>query len=123
MKLLCSIGQVSGHLSFEDAAKASAGLLSSQSLEICMGNWSRAPHARLAILVGEQGEAGSDFLSVLERNGLSLAALNCSGNQLHPVDESGKARSFTTRFRAVELLGVNAIVLMSGLPGWRAGGR
>ena len=50
-----------------------------------MGNWSGAPHADLQSLL-ESKEKRRDFLSVLERNGLSLAALNCSGNQLHPVD-------------------------------------
>jgi sugar phosphate isomerase/epimerase len=81
---LCAVSDSLGHLSFEDVAKASAEL-GLAALEICMGNWSGAPHADLESLL-ESKEKRRDFLSVLERNGLSLAALNCSGNQLHPVD-------------------------------------
>ena len=81
---LCAVSDGLGHLAFEDAAKASAEL-GLAALEICTGNWSGAPHANLQSLL-ESKEKRRDFLSVLERNGLSLAVLNCSGNQLHPVD-------------------------------------
>jgi hypothetical protein len=44
-----------------------------------------APHADLQSLLKSE-EKRRDFSSVLERNGLSLEALNCNGDQLHPVD-------------------------------------
>ena len=80
-----------------------------------MGNWSGAPHADLQSLL-ESKEKRRDFLSVLERNGLSLAALNCSGNQLHPVDGDRHSKVVYDTVRLAELLGVQTIVLMSGLP-------
>jgi sugar phosphate isomerase/epimerase len=111
---LCAVSDGLGRLPFEEAAKAAAALGLS-ALEICMGNWSGAPHADLQSLL-ESREKRRDFLSVFERNGLSLAALNCSGNQLHPVDGERQSKVVYDTVRLAELLGVSSIVLMSGLP-------
>jgi sugar phosphate isomerase/epimerase len=111
---LCAVSDGLGHRPFEEVAKVSAELGLS-GLEICMGNWSGAPHADLQSLL-ESKEKRRDFLSVLERNGLSLAALNCSGNQLHPVDGERQSKVVYDTVRLAELLGVGSIVLMSGLP-------
>jgi sugar phosphate isomerase/epimerase len=53
---------------------------------------------------------------VLEQNGLSLAALNCNGNQLHPTDGERQSKIVYDTVRVAELLGAETIVLMSGLP-------
>jgi len=47
---------------------------------------------------------------------LALSALNCNGNQLHPVDGERQSKVVYDTLRAAELLGVKAVVLMSGLP-------
>jgi sugar phosphate isomerase/epimerase len=112
---LCAVSDSLGNLPFHEAAKASADL-GLAALEIGMGNWSPAPHANLQSLL-ESKEKRQEFLSVLEQNGLSLAALNCSGNQLHPVEGERQSKVVYDTIRAAELLGVNTIVLMSGLPG------
>jgi sugar phosphate isomerase/epimerase len=111
---LCAVSDSIGHLSYRDAAKASAEL-GLAALEICMGNWSGAPHAKLQSLV-ESEQARREFLAVLADSGLALAALNCSGNQLHPVDGERQSKVVYQTVRAAELLGVDTIVLMSGLP-------
>jgi sugar phosphate isomerase/epimerase len=111
---LCAVSDSLGHLSFKEAAKASADL-GLAALEIGMGNWSAAPHADLQSLLRSK-EKRQEFLSVLEQNGLSLAALNCSGNQLHPVDGERQSTIIYETVRVAELLGVRTIVLMSGLP-------
>ena len=111
---LCAVSDGLGHLPFEEAAKA-FGELGLAALEVCMGNWSGAPHADLQSLL-ESREKRNNFLSVFERNGLSLAALNCSGNQLHPVDGERHSKVVYDTLRVAELLGVTTIVLMSGLP-------
>jgi sugar phosphate isomerase/epimerase len=80
-----------------------------------MGNWSAAPHANLQTLL-ESKQKRQEFLSVLEQNGLSLAALNCSGNQLHPIDGERQSKVVYDTVQVAELLGVHTIVLMSGLP-------
>ncbi|MBV8901068.1 MAG: sugar phosphate isomerase/epimerase [Verrucomicrobia bacterium] len=111
---LCVVSESLGHLSYQDAAKASAGL-GIAALEIGMGNWCAAPHADLRSLLESKDERRK-FLSVLEQNGLALAALNCSGNQLHPVEGKRHSEVVYDTVRVAELLGVDSIVLMSGLP-------
>jgi sugar phosphate isomerase/epimerase len=111
---LCVVSESLGHLSYQDAAKASAGL-GIAALEIGMGNWCAAPHANLRSLLESKDERRK-FLAVLEQNELSLAALNCSGNQLHPVEGKRHSEVVYDTVRVAELLGVDAIVLMSGLP-------
>jgi sugar phosphate isomerase/epimerase len=111
---LCAVSESLGHLSFEDAAKVSAEL-GLAGLEIGTGNWCAAPHANLQSLL-ENKDKRREFLSVFERNGLSLAAFNCNGNQLHPVDGERQSKVVYDTLRAAELLGVDTLVLMSGLP-------
>ncbi len=111
---LCAVSEGLGHLGFEEAAKVSAEI-GLAGLEIGTGNWCAAPHANLQALL-ESAEERRKFLSVFERNGLTLSALNCNGNQLHPVDGERQSKVVYDTLRAAELLGVNAIVLMSGLP-------
>ena len=53
---------------------------------------------------------------MLAENGLSLAALNCNGNQLHPVEGERQSKTVYETIQAAGLLGVDAVVLMSGLP-------
>jgi sugar phosphate isomerase/epimerase len=111
---LCAVSDSLGNLSFKEAAKLFADL-GLAALEIGMGNWSAAPHANLRSLLGNKDER-LKFLSVLEQNGLALAALNCSGNQLHPVEGERHSEVVYDTVRLAELLGVDTIVLMSGLP-------
>ncbi|HEY5706780.1 MAG TPA: sugar phosphate isomerase/epimerase [Terrimicrobiaceae bacterium] len=111
---LCAVSESLGHLAFEDAARVSAEL-GIAGLEIGTGNWCAAPHADLQSLL-ESKSRRHEFLSVFERNGLSLAALNCNGNQLHPVEGERQSKVVYDTLRLAELLGVKAVVLMSGLP-------
>jgi sugar phosphate isomerase/epimerase len=111
---LCAVSESLGHLSFAEAAKASADL-GLAALEIGTGNWNSAPHANLQSLL-ESKDQRKAFLSVLEQNGLLLSALNCSGNQLHPVDGERQSKIVYDTVRLAELLGIDTIVLMSGLP-------
>src|SRR4030095_5212261 len=111
---LCAVSESLGHLGFEEAAKVSAEL-GLASLEIGTGNWNAAPHVNLSSLL-ESAEERRKFLSVFERNSLPLSALNCKGNQLHPIDGERQSKVVYETLRAAELLGVKAIVLMSGLP-------
>ena len=110
---MCRIGEF-GPSRFEEAAKVSAEL-GLAGLEIGTGNWNAAPHANLQSLL-ESAEERRKFLSVFERNGLVLSALNCNGNQLHPVDGERQSKVVYDTLRVAELLGVKTIVLMSGLP-------
>jgi sugar phosphate isomerase/epimerase len=112
---LCAVSDGLGNLPLNEAARAASDL-GLAALEIGSGNWSPAPHANIQSLL-ESKEKREDFLSVLEQKGLSLAALDCSVNQLHSVDGERQSKVVYDTVRAAELLGVNTIVLMSGLPG------
>lgn len=87
------------------------------TLEFGCGNWSSAPHLRLDALLGS-ASARANFLSQLSAHGLSISALNCSGNPLHP-GERGKAHREVTSatIELAGLLGVPRVVMMSGCPG------
>ena len=88
-----------------------------QAVELATGNWSDAPHVDLDGLLAS-AVARETYLDALRRRGMTIAALNCSGNQLAP-GECGRQHEEVVQktFRLAELLGVHKIVMMSGLPG------
>ena len=57
------------------------------------------------------------LLSLVADHGLTISALNCSGNPLHPGESGTKDRE--TTLRTLELasqLGIERVIMMSGLP-------
>lgn len=81
-------------------------------VEIGTGNWSGAPHIDLDTIVSSK-PARTAWYDEMRRRGLTLCALNCSGNPLayaHDMDVTRKT------FQLAEQLGVKKIVMMSGLP-------
>ena len=103
-------------LSF-DAMLESAANLRIECLEFACGNWSTAPHIRLDRML-ESEDARREFLAKIADHGLSISALNCSGNPLFPGEEGHRQHAVTLKtFRLARLLGVDRIVMMSGLPG------
>ncbi|MEZ4632662.1 MAG: sugar phosphate isomerase/epimerase [Deinococcales bacterium] len=104
-----------GKLSFDDLLPTAAGLGISK-LEFACGNWSTAPHLSLDELLDSEG-ARATFLAKLNDHALSISALNCSGNQLAPGELGKRHHSVVQKtFQLAELLGVDRIVMMSGLP-------
>ncbi len=104
-----------GYLSFEDLVKTAADL-GIQQLEFPCGNWSPAPHVQLDRLLASDEERRS-FLGRIHDQGLTVDALNCSGNQLAP-GASGLAHDAVVRktMQLASLIGVRRVVMMSGLP-------
>jgi sugar phosphate isomerase/epimerase len=87
------------------------------TLEFGCGNWSSAPHLKLDALL-ESGAARDDFLAQIVAHGLSISALNCSGNPLHPGAHGRAHREVTSKtIRLAGLLGIPRVVMMSGCPG------
>ena len=82
------------------------------ALEIATGNWSAAPHIDPDAMLSSAA-AREKWMDAIRRRGLSLCALNCSGNPL--AYEKDMAVTEKT-FRLAERLGVKKIVMMSGLP-------
>jgi sugar phosphate isomerase/epimerase len=72
----------------------------------------------------EDGQAREHFNATLAEHHLTLSALNCSGNLLHPNETVGHgAREvFRKTVLLAELLGLDRIVTMSGCPGEPDGG-
>ena len=86
-------------------------------VEFGCGNWSQAPHLDLDALLASPA-ARCDFLAKLSGRGLALSALNCSGNPLHPGQPGARHRDITSKtIRLAGLLGLDRVVMMSGLPG------
>src|SRR5690606_2179326 len=94
-----------------------AAELGIECLEFACGNWSSAPHLALDLLL-ESSEARREFVAKIAAHGLTISALNCSGNPLFPGAEGARQHDVTLKtFRLARLLGIDRIVMMSGLPG------
>ena len=83
-----------------------------QAVEIGTGNWSGAPHIDLDELLGSK-TARERWTDQLRRRDIALCALNCSGNPL-AFQKDWEVTEKT--FRLAGLLGVEKVVMMSGLP-------
>jgi sugar phosphate isomerase/epimerase len=105
-----------GHLDREsmlDACRA----MGIAALEIGCGAWSQAPHLDLDAMLASDSERRA-LLASIERRGLELVALNCSGNPLHPGASGTAHRAVAEKtIRLAPLLGVSRVVMMSGCPG------
>jgi sugar phosphate isomerase/epimerase len=100
-----------------DAMLAAAAALKIESLEFACGNWSTAPHLKLDELLDSESSR-RNFLAAIRDHGMSICALNCSGNPLYPGAEGKQQHEITLKtFRLAQLLGIDRIVMMSGLPG------
>src|SRR4051794_11964361 len=89
-----------------------------ESAEINSGGFLPAPHLPIADIRASAG-AREEYLGVFTEAGMTLTALNCNGNPLHPDPEVREQHAQDLR-DAIELgalLGVQRVVTMSGLPG------
>ncbi len=105
-----------GMLSFDEMLAASAEL-GLETLEFACGNWSSAPHINLEAML-ESASVRREFVAKVKDHGLTIAALNCSGNPLHP-GEKGAAHHRVTlgTIKLASIMGIDRVVMMSGLPG------
>ena len=111
------IGLVSdslGHLGFEDMLDTAARLGIS-GVEINTANWTSAPHSNLKELLSSAATR-KDFAAAFEKRGHELIALNANGNQLHPTDGGRQSEGLYDTIRLAGAMGVETVVLMSGLP-------
>jgi sugar phosphate isomerase/epimerase len=105
-----------GSLSFEAVLDAAAEL-GLDCVEFATGNWSSAPHIDIDALL-RSAKARDAFTGAVRARGLSISALTCNGNSLHP-GASGRAHDKVVR-KTIELapqIGVDHVILMSGCPG------
>lgn len=87
------------------------------TVELGTGNYPGNAHCNLEML--EDAAALEHFRGTLEKHGVSISALSCHGNALHPNRERAR-QAHETRLRTIllaERLGVKTVVDFSGCPG------
>lgn len=104
---------------FEEMLDAVAAL-GVHDLEFATGGWSEAPHLDVHAVL-DDASARDRFLGALRERDLTISALNINGNQLHPVIGESVDETVRATVRLAGLLGVETVVLMSGLPGGAPG--
>jgi len=103
-------------LSLDDAL-SKLTQLGIHTAELGTGNYPGDAHCKLSML--EDAPALSAFRNTLDRHGVSISALSCHGNALHPNQTIAQQARETAR-RAIllaEKLGVSTVVDFSGCPG------
>jgi sugar phosphate isomerase/epimerase len=108
-----------GHLSF-DQMLDTAAKLGIKGVEFNAANWTSAPHLNLKTLLGD-ASARKTFVAAVKQRNLEIIALNANGNQLHPTDGDKQSEALHDTIRLAGELGVETVVLMSGLPEGAAG--
>lgn len=115
MKIGMITDSLSG-LSFDEMLAVSAEL-GLDTLEFGCGNWSSAPHINLDAMLDSQ-VVRREFVAKIYDYGLTIAALNCSGNPLHPGSQGPEHHRVTEKtIRLAGIMGIERVVMMSGLPG------
>jgi sugar phosphate isomerase/epimerase len=94
-----------------------------RDLELGVGGYSPVPHLDVPRLLGDP-TARAALLVQVQDAGAAIAALNVSGNPLHPDPSIGRAHDQALRdaLRLAAELGVDRVVAMSGCPGAPHGG-
>jgi len=89
-----------------------------QTVEIGCGGYSGVFHADPDILLNDKG-ALVQFRSTLEKYEMSISALNCSGNPVHPQKPVADAfhQAYEKGVLLAEKLGVDTVITFSGCPG------
>ncbi len=95
-----------------------------EGAEINSGGFLPAPHLPIADIRASAGARG-DYLGVFAEHAITLTALNCNGNPLHPDPQvrDKHGRDVLDAIELAALLGVRRVVTMSGLPASDPGGR
>jgi sugar phosphate isomerase/epimerase len=87
------------------------------TIELGTGNYPGDAHCKLSLL--QDKAALADFKTMLSDQGISISALSCHGNPLHPNKELAQAAKKVSRetILLAEKLEVPAVVDFSGCPG------
>jgi sugar phosphate isomerase/epimerase len=88
------------------------------AVELGTGNYPGNAHCDPDALLGDAGKQ-RELLGAIEERGLTISALSCHGNPLHPDESFARASHETWRktARLAVELGVDVVVCFSGCPG------
>lgn len=105
-----------GQMPLDDVLKKLSGLGVS-TVELGTGNYPGDPHCKLSML--ENTSELSEFKKKLDDHGISISALSCHGNALHPDKAFAAANAEVNRktILLAEKLGVPVVIDFSGCPG------
>lgn len=100
-----------------DAVLSKLKSLGISTVELGTGNYPGDAHCKLSML--EDASALKEFQRKLEDHGVSISALSCHGNALHPDKALAKQFQEVSRktILLAEKLGVSTVVDFSGCPG------
>ena len=89
-----------------------------QTVELGTGNYPGNPHCDPEKLLGNKA-AQRQLLDAIESRGLTISALSCHGNPLHPNQEFAEANHdvFVKTTVLAEELGIGVVINFSGCPG------
>jgi sugar phosphate isomerase/epimerase len=89
-----------------------------EAVELGTGNYPGSSHCDPDVLLGDSAKQKA-LLSAVEERGLTISALSCHGNPLHPDPTVAQSHHDTWRktARLAVELGVDTVVLFSGCPG------
>jgi sugar phosphate isomerase/epimerase len=89
-----------------------------KAIEIGTGGWPGQDHIELDALLGDANRA-REYRRIIDDAGLTISALSCHGNPLHPDAATANAHDdvFRKTVRLAEQLGVPVVVTFSGCPG------
>ena len=101
-----------------DEAFAYLHSLGVEAVELGTGGWTNACHCNPEILLNDEA-ALQALKESLAKNELTISALSCHGNPIHPDKAIAEAdhRAFEQTCRLAQKLGVKTVVTFSGCPG------
>lgn len=109
---------VFGALTFPEMVEAVRALRHVSAVELGTGGWPGRAHIDPETLLACEDRA-KEYRQRLDDAGLTISALSCHGNPLHPNAAKAAAAdaTFRTTVRLAERLGVGVVVTFSGCPG------
>lgn len=107
-----------GTLSFDELLNELSHYPAIQAVELGCGGWPGNSHIDVDGLLASLGNA-RDYRARILDAGLTISALSCRGNPLHPQSELGHRDDATFRqtVRLAEWLEVPVVITFSGCPG------
>jgi len=89
-----------------------------ETVEIGTGNYPGDPHCNPKELLASEAKRKA-FMKAIKSRGLTLSALSCHGNPLHPDTRIARAHHEVQRDTVLlaEKLGINRVITFSGCPG------
>ena len=93
-----------------------------RALELGCGGWPGSSHIDPISLLNDKGKA-RDYRARLADAGLTISALSCHGNPVHPQPQIAQRDDaiFRQAVRLAEMLEVTVVITFSGCPGGGAG--